>query len=117
MFTKRGYIVVEKSKADEETLMAAVLDAGADDLQDDGGNWEVLSSPEAFAAVREAVKQLGIEPASAQVAMIPQNNLMLEGKVAQQMLKLMEVLDDQDDVQHIWSNFDVSEQDIEASLA
>ena len=93
------------------------LDAGADDLQDDGDNWEVLSSTEAFAAVHEAVKQLGIEPASAQVAMIPQNNVMLEGKVAQQMLKLMEILDDQDDVQHIWSNFDVSEKDIEASLA
>ncbi|OFW16640.1 MAG: transcriptional regulator [Acidobacteria bacterium RIFCSPLOWO2_12_FULL_66_10] len=117
MFSKKGYIVIEKSKADEEQLLAAVLDAGADDLQDDGDNWEVLSSTEAFAAVHEAVKQLGIEPASAQVAMIPQNNVMLEGKVAQQMLKLMEILDDQDDVQHIWSNFDVSEKDIEASLA
>src|SRR3990167_4490298 len=117
MFSKKGYIVIEKSKADEEQLLAAVLDAGADDLQDDGDNWEVLSSTEAFAAVHEAVKQLGIEPASAQVAMIPQNNVMLEGKVAQKMLKLMEILDDQDDVQHIWSNFDVSEKDIEASLA
>ena len=117
MFSKKGYIVIEKAKLDEEKLLAAVLDAGADDLQDDGDNWEVLSSPEAFAAVREAVKQLGIEPVSAQVAMIPHNNLLLEGKVAQQMLKLMEVLDDQDDVQHIWSNFDVSEKDIEASLA
>jgi len=117
MFSKKGYIVIEKSKADEETLLAAVLDAGADDLQDDGDNWEVLSAPEAFPAVREAVKLLGIEPVSAQVATIPQNNVMLEGKVAQQMLKLMEILDDQDDVQHIWSNFDVSEKDIEASLA
>ena len=117
MFSKKGYIVIEKAKADEEKLLAAVLDAGADDLQDDGDNWEVLSTPDAFAAVREAVKVLGIEPTSAQVAMIPQNNVMLEGKVAQQMLKLMEILDDQDDVQHIWSNFDVSEKDIEASLA
>jgi YebC/PmpR family DNA-binding regulatory protein len=117
MFAKKGYIVIEKSKADEEKLLAAVLDAGADDLQDEGDNWAVLSTPEAFGAVREAVKQLGIEPVSAQVAMIPQNNVMLEGKVAQQMLKLMEILDDQDDVQHIWSNFDVSEKDIEASLA
>jgi YebC/PmpR family DNA-binding regulatory protein len=117
MFSKKGYIVIDKAKIDEEKLLAAVLDAGADDLQDDGDNWEVLSATEAFPAVREAVKQLGIEPASAQVAMIPQNNVMLEGKVAQQMLKLMEILDDQDDVQHIWSNFDVSEKDIEASLA
>ena len=117
MFAKKGYIVIEKSKADEEKLMAAVLDAGADDMQDDDDNWEVLSAPDAFQAVRDAVKQLGIEPASAQVSMIPQNYVKLEGKVAQQMLKLMEALDDQDDVQHVWSNFDISEQEIEASLA
>jgi len=117
MFAKKGYIVVEKSKADEEKLLGAVLEAGADDMQDDDDNWEVLSAPEAFQAVRDAVKELGIEPASAQVSMIPQNLVMLEGKVAQQMLKLMEALDDLDDVQHVWSNFDVSEQEIEASLA
>jgi len=117
MFNKKGYIVVEKAKADEEKLLGAVLDAGADDMQDDDDNWEVLSAPEAFQAVRDAVKQLGVEPASAQVSMIPQNYVKLEGKVAQQMLKLMEALDDQDDVQHVWSNFDISEQEIEASLA
>jgi transcriptional/translational regulatory protein YebC/TACO1 len=77
----------------------------------------VLSAPEVFTAVNDAVKSLGIEPASAQVAMIPQNYVKLEGKVAQQMLKLMEALDDQDDVQHVWSNFDISEKEIEASLA
>jgi YebC/PmpR family DNA-binding regulatory protein len=117
MFSKKGYIVVEKAKADEEKLLAAVLDAGADDLQDDDSNWEVLSAPEAFTAVNEAVKSLGIEPASAQVSLIPQNYVKLEGKVAQQMLKLMEALDDYDDVQHVWSNFDISEKEIEASLA
>ena len=120
MFAKKGYIVVEKSKApgvDEEKLMAAVLDAGADDLQDDDDNWEVFTAPDAFQAVRDAVKQLGIEPASAQVSMIPQNYVKLEGKPAQQMLKLMEALDDHDDVRHVWSNFDISEKEIEASLA
>ena len=117
MFNKKGYIVVEKAKADEEKLLGAVLDAGADDMQDDDDNWEVLSAPEAFQAVRDAVKQLGVEPASAQVSMIPQNYVKLEGKVAQQMLKLMEALDDHDDVQHVWSNADISEQEIEASLA
>jgi YebC/PmpR family DNA-binding regulatory protein len=117
MFAKKGYIVIEKSKADEEKLMAAVLDAGADDLRDDEGNWEVLSAPDVFPAVREAVKQLGVEPASAQVSMIPQNYVKLEGKPAQQMVRLMEALDDYDDVQHVWSNFDISEQEIEASLA
>jgi YebC/PmpR family DNA-binding regulatory protein len=116
MFKKRGYIVIEKAKADEEKLMAAVLEAGADDMQDDDDNWEVLSTPEAFQAVRDAVKGLGVEPASAAVSMIPENYVKLEGKVAQQMLKLMEAIDDQDDVQHVWSNFDISEQEMEASL-
>jgi YebC/PmpR family DNA-binding regulatory protein len=117
MFHKKGYIVVEKSKADEEKLMGAVLEAGADDLQDDEDNWEVLSTPESFPSVNEAVKALGIEPATAQVSMIPQNYVKLEGKPAQQMVKLMEGLEEHDDVQHVWSNFDISEKEIEASLA
>jgi len=117
MFAKRGYIVIEKSKADEETLMAAVLDAGADDLRDDEDNWEVLTAPEAFLTVHEAVKKLGIETASAEIAMLPQNYIKLEGKTAQSMLKLMEALDDLDDIRHVWSNFDIEEKEIEASLA
>jgi transcriptional/translational regulatory protein YebC/TACO1 len=117
MFHKKGYIVVEKSKADEEKLMSAVLDAGADDLQDDEDNWEVFSTPDVFPAVNDAVKQLGIEPATAQVSMIPQNYVKLEGKSAQSMVKLMEALEEHDDVQHVWSNFDISEKEIEASLA
>ncbi len=117
MFAKRGYIVIEKSKADEETLMAAVLDAGGDDLRDDEDNWEVLTAPEAFIAVHEAVKKLGIETASAEIAMLPQNYVKLEGKPAQSMLKLMEALDDLDDIRHVWSNFDIEEKEIEASLA
>jgi YebC/PmpR family DNA-binding regulatory protein len=117
MFHKKGYIVVEKAKTDEEKLMAAVLEAGADDLRDDGDNWEVLSAPDVFPAVREAVKQLGIEPASAEVSMIPQNYVKLEGKSAHQMVRLMEALDDHDDVRHVWSNFDIEEKEIEASLA
>jgi len=117
MFNKKGYIVIEKSKAQEDTLMDAVLDAGAEDLRDDDDNWEVLSAPSAFEAVREAVKKLGVEPASAQVAMLPQNYVKLEGKTAQSMLKLMEALDDLDDIRHVWSNFDIEEKEIEASLA
>ena len=117
MFSKKGYIVVEKSKADEEKLMNAVLEAGADDFRDDEDNWEVLSAPEAFPSVREAVKTLGIEPASAEVSMIPQNYVKLEGKAASQMVKLMDALEDHDDIQHVWSNFDISEKEIEASLA
>jgi YebC/PmpR family DNA-binding regulatory protein len=117
MFNKKGYIVIEKAKAEEEKLMSVVLDAGADDLQDDGDNWEVFTAPDTFAAVNDAVKALGIEPVSAKVSMIPQNYVKLEGKPAQQMVKLMEALDDHDDVQNIASNFDISEKEIEASLA
>jgi YebC/PmpR family DNA-binding regulatory protein len=117
MFSKRGYIVIEKSKADEETLMAAVLDAGADDLRDDGDNWEVLTAPEAFQSVHDAVKNLKIETATAEISMLPQNYLKLEGKQAQQMVRLMEALDDHDDIRHVWSNFDIEEKEIEASLA
>src|SRR5207237_1449579 len=108
MFHKKGYIVVEKSKAEEEKLMSAVLEAGADDLQDDEDNWEVFSTPEAFPAVNEAVKALGIEPATAKVQMIPQNYVKLEGKPAQQMIKLMEALEDHDDVQNVSSNFHIT---------
>ena len=117
MFSKKGYIVVDKTKADEEKLMNAVLEAGADDFQDDGDNWEVYSAPDVFTAVTDAVKALGIEPTSAKVSLIPQNFVKLEGKPAQQMVKLMEALDDHDDVQNISSNFDISEKEIEASLA
>jgi len=117
MFTKRGYIVIERGNVDEETLLSAVLDAGADDLRDDGDNWEVLSSPDAYQAVRDAVKRLGIEPAASEVAMLPQNYVKLEGRQAQQMVKLMEALEEHDDVRHVWSNFDIEEKEIEASLA
>ena len=117
LFSKKGYIVIEKSKADEEKLMGAVLEAGADDLQDDEDNWEVFSSPDVFPAVHEAVKALGVEPVTAQVSMIPQNYVKLEGKPAQQMVKLMEALDEHDDIRHVWSNFDIEEKEIEASLA
>jgi YebC/PmpR family DNA-binding regulatory protein len=117
MFSKRGYIVVDKTAADEERLLNAALEAGADDVRDDGDSWEVLSEPSAFETVKEAVKGLGIEPGTAQVAMLPQNYIKLHGKEAQQMVKLMEVLEDHDDVQHVWSNFDIEEKEIEASLA
>ncbi len=117
MFNRKGQVVVEKDKADEEKLLNAALEAGADDMSDDGSAWEIVSAPENFERVRDAVKALGIEPASAEVAMIPQNYVKLQGKDAQVMLKLMEALDDHDDVQHVWANFDIEEKEIEASLA
>ncbi|HXE79397.1 MAG TPA: YebC/PmpR family DNA-binding transcriptional regulator [Vicinamibacterales bacterium] len=117
MFSKKGYIVVPKSAIDEERLLSAVLEAGGEDLRDDDDNWEIITEPSAFEAVRDAVKALGVEPASAQIAMLPQNYVKLEGKEATQMVKLMEALEEHDDVQHVWSNFDIEEKEIEASLA
>ena len=114
MFEKKGYIVIEKTKASEDALLSAALDAGADDLRDDGDNWEVVSAPDAFPAVKEAVEKLGIETVSAQVAMLPKNYVSLEGKAAQSMLKLLDLIEDHDDVQHVWSNMDVDEKELEA---
>ena len=117
MFSRKGQIFVEKGEIDEDKLLSAALDAGADDLNDDEGAWEVVCAPERFEAVHEAVKALGVEPGSAAVAMVPQNYIKLVGLEAQQMLKLMEAIEDHDDVQHAWANFDVEEKEIEASLA
>ena len=117
MFTRKGQVFVEKDKADEEKLLNAVLEAGGDDMNDDGDTWEIMCAPETFEAVRDAVKALGVEPASAQVAMVPQNYVKLQGSDARTMLKLMEMLDDHDDVQRVWANFDIEEKEIEASLA
>jgi YebC/PmpR family DNA-binding regulatory protein len=117
MFDKKGYIVIGKSKASEDALMAAALDNGADDLRDDGDSWEVVSPPDAFQQVLEAVKALGVEPDAAEIAMLPQNYVKLEGKAAQQMIKLMEAVEEHDDTKKVWSNADIEEKEIEASLA
>ena len=117
MFEKKSQINVSKDKANEDALMTAALEAGADDMSDDGSAWEIVSSPEAHQAVLDAVKALGVEPDSAQIAMLPQNYIRLEGKQAQQMLRLMDALEDHDDTKNVWSNFDVDEKEIEASLA
>ena len=113
MFHKKGDIVIPKSAAKEDDLMAIVLDAGAEDLQDDGENWEVLTAPSAYEAVLEAVKKAGITPVSSSVAMIPQNYIKLEGHQANTMIKLMEALEDNDDVQNVHSNFDIDEKLLE----
>jgi YebC/PmpR family DNA-binding regulatory protein len=114
MFEKKGYIIIEKAKANEDTLMAAALDAGADDLRDDGASWEVLSAPEVFPGVKEAVDKLHIELVSAEIAWLPKNMVSLEGRPAQSFLKLLDLLEDHDDVQHVWSNADIDEKEIEA---
>ena len=117
MFTKHGHLLVDKDGVDEETLMTVAIDAGADDFREDEDAWEVVTSPEAYEAVLAAVRQAGVEPLSARLAMLPQNYVKLEGAPARQILKLMDVLEDHDDVQHVWSNFDIDAKEIEASLA
>jgi YebC/PmpR family DNA-binding regulatory protein len=113
MFHKKGDIIVPKSAAQEDDLMNLVLENGGDDLKDDGESWEVLTDPSAFDAVLEAIKKAGIAPESAEIAMVPQNYVKLEGQAANTMVRLLEALDDQDDVQHVWSNFDMDIKDLE----
>ena len=117
IFDKRSYMVIEKAGADEEALMAAAIDAGADDFREDDDNWEVVGSPELHEQVVEAVKKAGGQPMTAKIAMLPKTLVKVEGKQAQQLIRLMELLDDHDDVQHVWSNFDIEAKEIEASLA
>ena len=114
MFGKRGYFVVPKEKADEEKLLELVTEAGADDMVEDGSNWEILSAPGAFPAVLERLKAAGIQPAVAEVSMVPQSYVRLSGKQAEQMLRLVEELEDHDDVQHVYANFDIEEAELHA---
>ena len=113
MFHKKGDIIIAKNAAKEEDLMNIVLESGAEDLRDDGDTWEILTEPSAFEAVHEAVKKAGITPDSASVAMIPQNYIKLEGSQANTMIRLMEALEDQDDVQNVHSNFDIDQKLLE----
>ena len=114
MFERKGQILIEKDKAGEDQLMTIALDAGADDLKDDGDSWEVLSRPEAHDAVLQAIQNAGIPTASAEIAMVPKNLLKLDGKTAQGMMRLSDALEEHDDVQNVYSNFDVDEKELEA---
>jgi len=112
MFSRKGQIIVPKEQASEDKMLSIVLDAGADDLRDDGSEWEVLTPPEAFEAVREALSKAGITPATAEVAFVPQNYVQLTGTAASQMLRLIETLEEHDDVQHVYANFDIDEKEL-----
>jgi YebC/PmpR family DNA-binding regulatory protein len=113
MFDRKSQVVIEGDKTTEDDLMMAVLDAGPDDIRLEGGHWEVLSPPEQHHAIIDALAAAGIETVSAEVGMIPQNLIKLEGKQAEQMLKLSDMLEEQDDVQNIYSNFDIDEAELE----
>ena len=112
MFNRKGYLVVEKSKASEDALLDIILEAGAEDLREDGSNYEIFTPPDKYEAVVEALEKSKIEIAASNLGQIPQNYVKLEGKQAQQLLRLMEELEDHDDVQNVWANFDIDEEEI-----
>jgi YebC/PmpR family DNA-binding regulatory protein len=115
MFEKKGYLVVEKTAKPEDELFDIAIEAGAEDIRDDEDNWEIITSPDTFEAVQSAMTTAGITPQVAEVEMIPQNYIKLEGAQASQMVKLMESLEDHDDVQKVSANFDISAADMAAA--
>jgi YebC/PmpR family DNA-binding regulatory protein len=115
MFEKKGYIVVPQAAKTEDELFEIVTDAGAEDLRSDEDNFEIITTPSDFDGVLEAVKKSGVEPQVAEVEMVPKEYKKLEGTEAKQMLKLMEALEDHDDVQKVSANFDISEADMAAA--
>jgi len=117
MFSKKGYIVIEDSKADEDTLMALAIEAGADDFVHESSTYEIYTSTNSFDDVLSVLKQKGIDTVQAEISMVPQNYVKVEGKSAQAVLKLMEALDEHDDVQHVYGNFDIEESELEAAVS
>jgi len=113
MFHKKGYIVVPKAAAGEDALMSIVLESGGEDLRDDGESWEVFTEPGAYEGVLEAIQKAGVATSMSEVSMVPQNYIKLEGQPATAMIRLLEALEEHDDTQHVYSNFDVDEKHLE----
>jgi YebC/PmpR family DNA-binding regulatory protein len=110
MFSKKGYIVVEQAAVSEDTLMETALEAGAEDVREDNGNYEVIAAPEDFEDVKAAIEKAGIPAVDAEVTMLPQSTTSLADKEAEQMVRLMEMLEDCDDVQKVYTNADIPEE-------
>jgi YebC/PmpR family DNA-binding regulatory protein len=117
MFDKRSLIVVSKEAAPEDKLMEIVLGAGADDMRDEGENWSVISPFEAHDAVVAALVAAGIQPATAEISMLPQNSVQVAGKQAAAVLRTIESLEELDDVQNVYANFDIDDKELEALSA
>jgi YebC/PmpR family DNA-binding regulatory protein len=115
MFSKKGLVLVDSAAVDEERLLEMALEAGAEDVNDLGVSWEVITAPEDFATVSEAIRQGGIEPLSAEIVMRPSNSVEVRGATAQQVLRLLEALEDHDDVASVAANFDIPEAEMEAA--
>lgn len=116
-FHKKGVIVVDKNKVDEDRLLSLALDAGAEDVKSSDKTFEVVTSPHDFEAVKKALAEANIETSLAELSFVPQNTVSLSEKDAEQMLKLMEVLDEHDDVQKVHANFDISDEVMEKVAA
>lgn len=116
MFDRKGVILVDREKYDEEELTLAALDAGAEDVIDEDEVYEILTEPNNLEIVKNALEGLGISSRSAEISMVPQNSVDVKGNDAEKVLKLMDVLDDHDDVQNVWSNFDLDDETL-ASLS
>ena len=116
MFEKKGLIAVTKEGVSEDSLMDLVLDAGAEDLREEGGIFEVVTPPAEFANVKDRVDQEGLKVESAELTALPKNSIELKGDAAVQMLKLMEVIEDLDDVQKVYANFDIDDAELEEVL-
>ncbi len=114
IFEKKGVIVLEKDKVDEEKLLELALEAGAEDVKEEGTEFEVITNPADFEAVKGAVEEAGLPYTLAEITMTPKNTVKLEGKQAQQMLSLMQALEDNDDVNQVYANFDISDDVLEA---
>ena len=117
IFDLRSLIQVSKSAVAEEALMEAALGAGALDMADEDAMWSIVSEPGAHDAVLSAVTALGIEPESAEITRIPQNSVKVEGKQAAAVLKLIDIIENHDDVQNVYANFDIDEAELEALSA
>jgi transcriptional/translational regulatory protein YebC/TACO1 len=116
MFHRKGEITVPKEGASEEQLLDIVLEAGAEDMKDDGSSWYIVTPPESLETVKEALTKANLKPASAELGMVPQNYIKLTGQQATQMLRLVEALEEHDDVQHVYANFDIDESEIQAAV-
>ncbi len=116
LFESKGYLLVPLAEADEEKIMEIAIEAGAQDVAAEGDQWAVTSAPGDFGAVRDALKAAGLTIDAAEITMIPQTTVHVEGKDADQMLRLMEMLEDNDDVQNVYANFDIDDAEMERIL-
>jgi transcriptional/translational regulatory protein YebC/TACO1 len=113
MFDKRGVITVEKAKIDEDRLVGLVLDAGGEDVKEEGDIFEIVTQPDDFERVKEKLEQEKVPVASAQITMVPKNTVDVDAKHVEQILKLTEELEDHDDVQSVSANFNIPDELIE----